>query len=108
MGDNDPKQQILARRARFLAIAMAGATLAGSGGCDKTESQACLSYIGPTGGNGGAGGVGGVQACLSPPLGGGGTGADGGSGGIGGAQVCLQPPLGGGGTGGGGTGGTGT
>ncbi len=95
MGEDD-RSSILARRARFIATALAGLAIAPGG------IQACGDDVADDGGQGGE-----PQPCLDmPPPGGGGQG------GQGGAQACLTAPLGGGGEGGGtgglgGTGGTG-
>lgn len=113
MGDDD-RASILARRARFIATALAGLAIAPGG------IQACGDDVVDDG----AGGQGGVpQPCLDmPPPGGsheGGEGGLGGQGGIdgqggiggeGGAQPCLIAPIGGrdqglGGSGEGGSGG---
>ena len=90
---DDARRVILARRARFVALALASAGVAagcggetdggteqtmGSGGMQATggEPQVCLSMpltggVGGIGGSISAGGTGGVpQVCLSPPLGG--------------------------------------
>jgi hypothetical protein len=115
MHDDDDKKSILARRARFIAAALA--TLTGGmascdgcsdveivdddGGAGAAEPQPCLTPPRGTGGEGGTGGT--PQPCLSQPLGGGGEGGSGGKsgpcltapanggGGAGGAFPCLAP-----------------
>jgi len=60
MGDEDAKRIILARRARFVAAALAGLNLAMCGGKSETDPQPCLSVVSDDdGGN--------PQPCLSPP-----------------------------------------
>jgi hypothetical protein len=104
----DPEEEarriILARRARFVAVALvsAGVGTAACGGqtSDRTGTpQPCLEPV-LTGGTGG-----GPQVCLSYAATGGvyQTGSTTGAGGI--PQPCLQPPLSGGMYGYGGTGG---
>jgi len=83
VGDED-RASILARRARFVATAMAG--LAMSATCGDSEPQPCLDAPPPTGSTG------------SSDDGGGGTGGEAGAGGE--PQPCLIAPLGGGGMGG--------
>ncbi|NUP10777.1 MAG: hypothetical protein HOW73_32435 [Polyangiaceae bacterium] len=91
MGDDD-RASILARRARFIATALAGLAIAPAGiqGCgdDVVDDgqggvpQPCLDMPPPGGGGqGGVGGQGGAQPCLIAPLG----GSDPGTGGTGGA-----------------------
>ena len=119
MSEDELRRRILARRARFVAAAVASAGLSLAGCESNSESQVCLSIahdggsggaqacLSPEGGSGGTGvggndgggGSGGAQACLTP-AGGGGAGAAGGAGGQGGAQVCLEPSGGFGGGGG--------
>jgi hypothetical protein len=89
MGEDD-RASILARRAPFIATALAGlvATTSGAEGCADDD---------PTDGAGGQAGA--PQPCLDmpPPRGGG----DGGAGGVGGTPApCLEVGLGGGGMGG--------
>lgn len=90
MGDNSARAAILARRARFLAAALASTGLvAGSANCggDTTQDRGAA-----TGGNGGTGAV--PEPCLSAPVGGGGTPQPcltGGTGGWGGTpEPCLS------------------
>ncbi len=107
----EDRNAILARRAMFIASAIAGLGLASCEGT-VTGPEACLSYAGGNGGTGGKGGSGGEpQPCLSRPGGMGGIGGTGGS-----PQSCLTMTpstttsgdggtAGTGGAGGGGTGG---
>jgi len=60
MGDDEGKRIILARRARFVAAAMAGMNAAMCGGETTGDPRPCLSI---TQGDGGS-----PQVCLSPPL----------------------------------------
>lgn len=105
MPDDDDKKSIVARRARFVAAALATLTggMASCDGCSDVEivdddgsgtgaaqPQPCLS---PALGGGGEGGM--PQPCLGQQLGGGGEGGAGGR-----PQPCLDVPLGGGGEGG--------
>lgn len=85
MDDDVDRASILARRARFIAAALAG--LAGAA---ATSSCDCGGVIIEDGNGGqGAGGEGGTpQPCLSMPLGG--MGGEGGT-----PQPCLEAPLGG-------------
>ena len=100
--DEEARAFILARRARFVAAALAGVATAACGGTTSGNPQPCLLIAVETGGMSGQGGVsigggtgsGGFQVCLSVPVGGvtnyGGTvGVSGtfGSGGM--PQVCL-------------------
>jgi len=84
----DVKKTILARRARFVAAAIAGAGMAV--GCSSTESSVCLSMPGPSdaamdGDKDGSGDVSmEAQACLS-------IAAEAGPDADGGPQMCLQP-----------------
>lgn len=79
---SEDRRAILARRTRFIVSAISSLSLVAVSACG--EPQACLEFAGGngqggeggTGGDGGEGGVGGPQACLSPPLGGGGFGGD--------------------------------
>ena len=105
--DDEDRQSILSRRARFIAAALATLTASATAcdGCSDVvvvddgqggeggQPQPCLSPKPPEGG-GGEGGTGGSpQPCLSQPLGGGGEGGvgEGGFIGQGGAQPCLAP-----------------
>lgn len=89
--NDDDRQSIIARRARFIAAALA--TLAG--GMASSEGCSDVTIVDDDGGTGGAG-AGQPQPCLAPNIGG-----AGGAGGEGGApQPCLGMPLGGGGEGG--------
>ena len=119
--DDEDRDAILARRARFIAAALAGIAVTGAfaTGCDgdvddgRTEStadgaggqpQPCLAPRGPTGEGGagassnagGAGGAGGTSghggAGAAGGEGGAATGGAGGAGGQGGAMPCLAPP----------------
>jgi hypothetical protein len=103
--DDEDRQSILSRRARFIAAALATLTATASAcdGCSDVvvvdddgaggeggQPQPCLSPKPPEGG-GGEGGTGGVpQPCLGQTPGGGGFGGTG-DGGFGGAQPCLAP-----------------
>ncbi len=99
MGDED-RASILARRARFIATALAGlvATTGGAPACEGDDDgvgaqagapQPCLDMgPGPTTGQGMGGAGGTPEPCLGVPLGGGGmsgAGGDGGAGGEGGS-----------------------
>lgn len=57
MGNDEAKRIILARRARFVAAALAGLNAAMCGG--KSEPQPCLSVVAEDSGT--------PQPCLSPP-----------------------------------------
>lgn len=87
MSDGESKRVILARRARFVAAALASAGIvAGAVACGDTESDGSGGTGGvSTGGKGGTGGI----------AGSGGAAGSGGSntGGTAGSQVCLQPPY---------------
>lgn len=104
--DERAKKLILARRAKFVAAAMAGVGM-GSASCggetkEGAEPQPCLSFA--AGGVVNVGGAGGApQACLTPASGGtldigGGPAMSGGAVGSGGLpQPCLSAPADGGG-----------
>ena len=120
MNDDEDRDAILARRARFIAAALAGIAVTGSlaASCgDDVENpssaasaegaggqpQPCLSPRGPTGEGGagamGAGGSGDGGAAGAGGNDGGGGGQGGasaggaaGTGGQGGAMPCLAPP----------------
>lgn len=82
MGSDEVKQAILARRARFIAAALASATAAAyCGGKAVIDGEPRGSEA--TAGGGGVGG--GFQVCLST--------TPGGEGGV--PQPCLESPLGG-------------
>lgn len=94
MVDGDSKRAIVARRARFVAAALAGAGLvAGAVACGDTESDGSGGAAGAASG-GGAGGSGGSAGTGGGSAGTGGGGGSAGSstGGSAGAQPCLQPP----------------
>lgn len=88
MGDEDHRRLILARRARFVAAALAGVA-ASTTGCGKAEP--CLSQVvNPDSGE--------PQPCLSPPynpVDGGASDADADAGENLDAepQPCLSPPI---------------
>src|SRR5512139_3079722 len=102
MSDDDARKAILARRARFVAAALASAGLVvstadcgGESSKDKGDAsvggsggtpQPCLSQA--IGGSGGSGGTAGApQPCLEPAGGSGGT--------AGAPEPCLGMPAGG-------------
>jgi hypothetical protein len=101
--DEEARRIILARRARFVAVALVSAgvgTAACGGQTGDSRPQPCLS-LAATGGSGGGPQVclgvsaGGAAPCLTVPAGGAyfGTGATTAAGGV--PQPCLQPPPGG-------------
>jgi hypothetical protein len=92
VGDED-RASILARRARFIASALAGLAMTTCGDSDSPP-QPCLDAP-PANGSSGSSDDGGTSSTS-------GTGGQGGSGGE--PQPCLIAPLGGGGMGGGGMG----
>ncbi|MBK6515921.1 MAG: hypothetical protein IPG04_17955 [Polyangiaceae bacterium] len=118
MGDDLDRASILARRARFVAAALASLALTadcggkvtvpgdgGNAGEGAGAAQPCLSppvggggaqpCLGMAGGSGGVGpgGSGGVAGQGGAGVAGGGGGSQGGAGGEGGApQPCLAPP----------------
>ena len=87
MGDEDNRRLILARRARFVAAALAGVA-ASTAGCGKAEP--CLSQVvNPDSGE--------PQPCLTPPnpnIDAGDAGADADAGSDAEPQPCLSPPVG--------------
>ena len=109
MTDDDAKKLILARRARFIAAALAAAGLATGAEACGGNAERDVGAGGSTQGGSAGSGVGGVpQPCLSIAagtgnLGTGGTitfpsdaGAEGGEGGVqvidAGPMPCLSPP----------------
>ncbi len=93
MGEDDARNAILARRARFVATALAtaGLVVGSAEGCssgDDTSGKGDAAL--------GGGGTGGPEPCLSPRIGGGGgTTSSGGSGGTteAGADVTSDADL---------------
>ena len=61
MGDDESKRIILARRAKFVAAALAGLNAAMCGGETTSEPQPCLSVARDDGGSP-------PQPCLSAPI----------------------------------------
>jgi hypothetical protein len=87
--DEESKNVILARRARFIAAALASVA-AHSQACDaNSTAQPCLTFSSggtETGGTSGAGQGGSAGASVIPP----GLGGEGGEGEAGAPQVCLS------------------
>lgn len=83
---DDPRARILARRAKYVALALAGAGLTACG----STSEVCLSIVAPDAadeaGDGGDADAAEAQVCLSPVMD---TGADGDADAT--PQPCLDP-----------------